>query len=77
MSFHHEALAHRGGQHALAVGGILLFEQLHAGLGGEFPLGPLPIRIRSGMPLLSPMVHQKIGQDLSAEGLGVLQAFEQ
>ena len=32
-----EALDRHGvvGQHAFAAGGIMLFEQLHAGLGGE------------------------------------------
>jgi len=31
--FHHQALAASGGQNAVAVGGVLLFEQLHAGYG--------------------------------------------
>jgi len=31
--FHHQALAASGGQHAVAVGGVLLFEQLDAGHG--------------------------------------------
>jgi len=29
--FHHQALSAGGGQHAFAVGGVLFFEQLHAG----------------------------------------------